>query len=735
MRNKIKNLIFTNKKFFIIYSILISLIFLSLCILFILGNVERTGYLSSFKKLYDNNYNCKINYHNNKAFNYIFEVYPYFNYATDYIFNYNKEKQSHKLISSNNLEFNDKIDIQYKLKLKKEVFVFFILIIIIFPIIYLYVIPNIINNYKIYIVLLIIHTLLYFLLTKLILPLSSMLKLQTNIYDILYSYLFVIISYNLLYYKPSFVHLKNHRIIFTILFCVITNFSFFVIEIIALSVLDMVVLFSDMPNLYSSLITVLPIQMKIITILSSFIYFSSILLLLYLFMYNLHRIFKIKKTNAIIMILSIIAISYVLFLRPNKIEMWSIDFLRNANKRGIIYTLNYRINYDRMNNIKPSKELVLNSINLLKAYEEKRDLSNLLLQESENKRDIFLIFLESFYDYSHFLKLFNKDPFPKEYRKWANSSRKIAPNVNNGSFYARLSGLTASSPLYPKTQSEKINNTLISLLNENGYYTLALEEALNTYNLKTFYPSIGFSDSIFGLNITNINTYLETNINNLKQPLFVSGFTILGHTDSHIENDFNIAEKNKKFMNYFNGNDVGNLLETIDNSVMTSIEIIKIRDTILKYSPNALIIFKHDHLYPYLRAIVERSSVDKKLKENFLNDASPSPLLIWDGTNGACKLSVNLVPENIPMFIAINAGITNYSSSVISLLYKENIDNTISTYNKYYKITNNALILENEVDENSDIFKYENAQKILSQDIFQGKKYYYDIINNLKTNN
>ena len=93
------------------------------------------------------------------------------------------------------------------------------------------------------------------------------------------------------------------------------------------------------------------------------------------------------------------------------------------------------------------------------------------------------------------------------------------------------------------------------------------------------------------------------------------------------------------------------------------------------------------------------------------------------------------MPENIPMLIAINAGITNYSSSVISLLYKENIDNTISTYHKYYKITNNALILENEVDENSDIFKYENAQKILSQDIFQGKKYYYDIINDLKTNN
>ncbi|TXJ36435.1 hypothetical protein EPJ72_11600 [Brachyspira pilosicoli] len=727
-----KNLI--NKKFLIIYSILISLIFLSLCILYILCNIERTAYLSSFKKVSDNNYNCKINYYDNKFFknNKIFMVYPYFNYDTDHVLN--QKNLSYKLTSYNNLDFDDKIDIQYKLKLKKEVFIFFIFIILIFPIVYLYIIPNIINNYKIYILLLIIHILLYFLLTKLILPLYSMLKLQTNIYDILYSYLFIIISYNLLSYIPNCVHIKNHRIIFTILFCIITNFSFFVIEIIALSVLDMVVLFSDMPNLYSSLITVLTIQMKIITIISSIIYFSSLLILLFLFIYNLYKMFKMKKLNAIMMMLLIISISYILFLRPNKIEMWSIDFLRNANKRGIIYTLNYRINYDRMNNIKPNKELVLNSINLLKTYEEKRDLSNLLLQDSENKRDIFLIFLESFYDYSHFVKLFNKDPFPREYRKWANSSKKIAPNVNNGSFYARLSGLTASSPLYPKTQSEKIDKTLIGLLNENGYCTLALEEALNTYNLKTFYPSIGFSNSIFGLNITNINKYLETNINNLKQPLFVSGFTILGHTDSHIENDFNIAEKNKKFMNYFNGNDRVNLLETIDNSVMTSIEIIKIRDTILKHSPNALIIFKHDHLYPYLRAIVERSTIDENIKRSFLEDNSPSPILIWDGTNGAYKPAINLMPENIPMFIAINAGVTNYKNSVISLLYKEEINNNISTYHKYYKVTNNSIILENNVDESSEIFKYENAQKILSQDIFQGKKYYYELISDLENN-
>ena len=340
--------------------------------------------------------------------------------------------------------------------------------------------------------------------------------------------------------------------------------------------------------------------------------------------------------------------------------------------------------------------------------------------------DVYLIFLESFYDYSHFKTLFEKDPFTKEYRNWANNSRKIAPNVNNGSFYARLAGLTASSPLYPKTQSEKIENTLPDLLLKNGYNTIALEEALNTYNLKTFYPSIGFSSQVFGLGTTNINTYLVTNIQNLKSPVFASGFTILGHTDSHLDNNLNIAENNKEFLYYFEGNDKLHIMETLDNSAMTAIEIIKIRDTILKTSPNAIIIFKHDHLYPYLKAIIQRSSIEEKIKTNFLNDYKPSPILIWDGTNGAYKAYKNFTPENIPLFIAVNLNI-NYTNSIISLLYKEEIENTISTYNRFYYTTNDMPIDKNEVS-NLTIFKYENAQRILSQDIFQGRKYYYDLI-------
>ncbi|WP_157149399.1 hypothetical protein [Brachyspira pilosicoli] len=725
MLNKIKNLILTNKKFSIVYFTLILLISLSLCILSILGNIERTGYLSNFEETLDNYYSCKINYYNNKFFRHsdIFGVYPYFNYDTDYIFKDNEGSPFCKLLSYYDLKYDDKIDIQYRLKLKIKFIAYILLFILILPIIYFFRI-KIKYYYKSYILLLLlIHCAIYFSIFYIILPKFSLPQFKFNFADFLITYISTIIVYKLL----------NKNKLLTSIFIGFQTLSFFIIEPIALTFQNTVLLFTDIPDLYPTLINVLSFPMKIVTIAVTIIYFSIIIILIIAFIYNLKIL---KKITILSIIICLCISSYILFFRPRDMLIWDTNFIGNANQNGIIDTINFRINYDKLNNQKHSKKEVENALSFLIEKEQNRDVSDLLVEGSKNnKRDIFLIFLESFYDYSHFVNIFDKDPFPEEYRKWANASQKTTPNTVGGSFYARLAGLTASSPLYPKTQSEKINNTLISLLNEEGYYTLALEEAWHSYNLNNFLPSICFQNIIFELGTTNIDSYIKNNLNNFNKPIFVYGFTILGHTGSHVGNDFNIAEKNKKFMNYFNENDKLNLIETIDNSVITAMEIIKTRDTILQYSPNALIIFKHDHLYPYLRAIVERSTIDENIKKSFLEDSSPSPLLIWDGTNGAYKAPVNIVPENIPMFIAINAGATNYKNSIISLLYKENIDNTISTYHKYYKITNNSLILENNIDENSEIFKYENAQKILSQDIFQGKKYYYELIDNLEKTN
>ncbi|MBW5395434.1 hypothetical protein A9495_12580 [Brachyspira hampsonii] len=800
-----------NKKIFLLsYLVFISAVILFIVIFSILGNMERVGYLSNFNHILENKYYFTLKF-KSKIFknNKIYRVYPNTNEIPDNVTNIRWSGSYYGNLvlddSSIQLKENDKIEnVKYKLKIQKNVFLFLLFIIIVFPAIYFYVIPNIYYHYKSYIFFFVLNSFLYLITSNLIMPLFSMMKLDFNIYDFLYTYIFVMTAYNLLLYYPfNLGNIKNIRIILTALFSVISIFSFIVIESISLTVLNMVILFSDMPNLYSSLITVLPMHLKIITIIVSIIYFSSLLVFSILFIFNIYKMFMERgKVSSAAMTAFIIFAVFYLFLKPKNIDIWSIDFLRNAKRNGIINTLNYRINYDRLNEIKPSSELVSDSIKILKEYESKRDISKLYLKSTKNifdnikklddsmhsilieapsknsnfiynnenidyeyiellksnyhdiytnleisitndllkieelkkslKRDVYLIFLESFYDYSHFKKLFNKDPFPKEYRKWADSSRKIAPNVNNGSFYARLSGLTGSSPLYPKTQSEKIENTLPDLLSKNGYNTIALEEALNTYNLKTFYPSIGFKSQVFGLGTTNINTYLSTNIGNLGTPVFAAGFTILGHTDSHLSNDLNFAGNNKNFLDNFEGNDKLHIIETIDNSAMTAINIIEIRDTILKHSPNAIIIFKHDHLYPYLKAIIERSSIDENIKTNFLNDYKPSPILIWDGTNGAYKAPENFTPENIPLFIAVNLNI-DYTNSVISLLYKEEIDDTISTYNRFYYTTNDSIIDNSEVS-NMTIFKYENAQRILSQDIFQGKKHYYNLIKGLTNN-
>ncbi|WP_300370088.1 hypothetical protein [Brachyspira sp.] len=713
MNEKIHNLIQKNKKFFYIYIITILIVSITLLSLYSLGRIERTGYLSNFSKILDNYYSCRINYYGNKVFRNsdIYGVYPYFKYDNNYLFKQGDDKGTPlgSLVSTKELKEDDKVDVQYKLKLKLPFIMYILAFLILIPLIYFKYIK------KDYIILILINTSLYYFILLFILPLFSLINLKFSISDIVFSNLFVIIAYVIF----------NNKILPISLFILVNIFSFFIIEPMALTFQNTVLLITDIAILYSTLLEVLSVGLKTIIIITTFIYFAVIIYLLVLMSINL---IKMNRKKSLLLVCFVFLSCYFIFFKHQNVETWSINFVNYANRCGIINTINLKISYDRNNNEIQSKEEVLQALNILNSYENNRDYSNLILPNVNNKRDIFLIFLESFYDYSHFTNLFDKDPFPEEYRKWSDSSARIVPNTGGGSFYARLAGLTASSPLYPKTQITIIESLLPDIISKNGYYTIALEEAGNTYNLATFLPNIGFKKVIFNLGIKNIAKYVDENIEKMDKPIFVYGFTFLGHTGSHIFNDLNIKQNNEKFFSYFNKKDVGNLVETMDNSVLTAMEIIKTRDIILKYSPNALIIFKHDHLYPYVSGIIENSTIDDNIKNSFLNDNTPTPILIWDGTNGAYKAPVNFVPENIAMFIAINAGVTNYKNSIISLLYKEEIDNTISTYHKYYKITNNTLLLENNISKDSEIYKYENAQEILSKDIFQGNKHYYSLI-------
>lgn len=571
--------------------------------------------------------------------------------------------------------------------------------------------------YNFYINSFIIIFILYYTITQFLLPQLSIDKFKISLIDILYVYLFSLISY----------FLSNKKLIISYLFIIVAVFSFFTIEPLGITILTKPIFFTDMQDLYPSLIEVLPLYMQIITIASTILYFSSLFAFAIYFLYRLFKIFLVDKKKSVILFFIIIITTYFSFFRQVKINSIYPNYIERVNKYGIINSISYRISFDRENNkIVANIDNVKEAIELLKEVQNKRDISNLIMPydyTNKNKRDVFIIFMESFYDYSHFLTLFDKDPFPKEYREWASKSARVGPNDGNGSLFARLSGLIGTSPIYPKKQKSPIYTTLPFLMKEAGYKTIALEECGITFNLDKLFPNIGFEETIFNLGLTNIKNYIKNN--DFDKSIFISGFTFLGHAGSHIENDLNIFENNKRFEAKINKRDKKVLLETMENSVQAAIDIIETKNIILKKYPDAIIIFKSDHLYPYLSGMIYNSSIDENIKKEFFESYTISPILIWNGKNGAFKLEDGFPPENIPLFIAVNTKI-NYTNSIISLLYKDKTDGIIRFYNNFYTNENNKIV-QIEVDKESLAYKYNYIQRILAEDILRGKKYFNDI--------
>ena len=102
-----------------------------------------------------------------------------------------------------------------------------------------------------------------------------------------------------------------------------------------------------MPILYPSLIALLPNNIKIITIIATILYFSIILLIIVLFILNLKNT---KRIKSIIILLYIIIFTYLVFFRKSEVNIAFNDFTSQANRNGIIDTVNYTINYNRLNN-------------------------------------------------------------------------------------------------------------------------------------------------------------------------------------------------------------------------------------------------------------------------------------------------------------------------------------------------------------------------------------------------
>ena len=105
--------------------------------------------------------------------------------------------------------------------------------------------------YNFYINSFIIIAILYYFITQILLPSLAIDKFNISLIDILYVYLFSLISY----------FLSNKKLIISYLFIIVAVFSFFTIEPLGITILTKPIFFTDMEYLYPSLIEVLPLYM------------------------------------------------------------------------------------------------------------------------------------------------------------------------------------------------------------------------------------------------------------------------------------------------------------------------------------------------------------------------------------------------------------------------------------------------------------------------------------------
>ena len=125
-----------------LFILIISILFI--IIISFLGKKDRTGYISEFELLSSSvskseyTYNCKIKY-NSKIFknNIIYEVYPYISKFPKYIKYSKTNGENINIISTKELKYYDKINIEYYLIIKLDIFYYIAIIFIIFTLYYL----------------------------------------------------------------------------------------------------------------------------------------------------------------------------------------------------------------------------------------------------------------------------------------------------------------------------------------------------------------------------------------------------------------------------------------------------------------------------------------------------------------------------------------------------------------------------------------------------------------------
>ncbi|MGL4676663.1 MAG: hypothetical protein ACRCWI_03235 [Brevinema sp.] len=448
--------------------------------------------------------------------------------------------------------------------------------------------------------------------------------------------------------------------------------------------------------------------------------------------YRLIKIWYTLRIYSKIVPLIIIGYYSYFFLTPITAASWREDPTANFFFRGILETITTKT---IESNIILSPDTVTESVNYLKNKEQRRQMYPISQSPQElplQKRPIIILTFESFYDYKHFLPLFEKDPFPQEYRQLMNQNTYTGPNQSFGSFDARFVSLTGSLPFESLSRNKDIPyQTLGNILSNYGYRVYALESVNPTYSLPTYYKLWGFQIAKFELfgndwggKRINPDTY-EKNITKIIQETpdeitpFYFGFTFLGHGNS-CQFTEKLADPNVNLTPYLSlFKDQKRAKQLLKANIFNAQRLLSIKKMILKKYPDALIVFKADHysteLYQSMNS--PNNQIPNIYIEAFKNDPAPLPFLVIDGTNGILPIAKGFSPANIPLMVLAESQLP-YKDTTLSLFYRDIPKNMLMIYHNWYS---NEQLFPISLETNKEYFDYYQAIRTVSQDLYKNQ--------------
>ncbi|MGL4393927.1 MAG: hypothetical protein ACRCS8_01700 [Brevinema sp.] len=415
---------------------------------------------------------------------------------------------------------------------------------------------------------------------------------------------------------------------------------------------------------------------------------------------------------------------------------WMGDYRETFFMSGIVKTIQTR---ERNTLTVIPEEEVQKSYKFLKNLENTRKeypISASPTKAPEKKKAIFVIIMESFYDFRDLYPLFGENnPFPKEYLDLVTENTYTGPNQNHGSFLARMVALTASYPLQLLNESRPHPYTFPYELKKHGYTSYVLEAVTPTYNLPKIYKNwfvdheeyCLFGDDWSGKRLDPYR-FEERTIERIKQTPdnvtpFYFMFTFLGHSRTgRFTDKLEDPEHLDEYLKYFN-DDKEKLAgkRQLKGSIFNARRLVYLKNEILKKYPDALIVFKSDHLSFETPQNINNSLLPQEYKNAMSKNPAPLPMIMIDGQKGRVDLPKGISPGNLPLILMAKAGIP-YKDTLMSLFYIENDTQVMNIYGKVFD-KKTGIPLADTNAKYQEIMPKNKAVENISIDLYKGNSY------------